>query len=137
MSVPAISVWEDVRNEPPPGVSCQVDVLSKTPRQLFGAIHGEHGNSDPIRAQERARQPCAMYFSMIFPWPKRCAMLSVLSSSAINLTEELHRTRQDLILARYEASNLAEQLERRRGQVLQHLNSCWSSWKDRFLLGNQ
>ena len=67
-------------------------------------------------------------------------MLSVLSSSAINLTEELHRTRQDLILARYEASNLAEQLERRRSQVLQHLSSCWSSWKDRFLdesIGNR
>ncbi|CAK8998567.1 unnamed protein product [Durusdinium trenchii] len=52
-------------------------------------------------------------------------MLSVLSSGTINLTEELHRTRQDLIEARFEAANLAEALAQKRERFVEHLESFW------------
>lgn len=56
-------------------------------------------------------------------------MLSVLSSSTINLTEELHRTRQDLILSRFEAANLADALAGKRVKVVQHLENFWGNLK--------
>ena len=53
-------------------------------------------------------------------------MLSVLSSTTINLSEELHRTRQDLVSARLEAAGLADALARKRTGVAQHLDSFWA-----------
>eukprot|EP00435_Cladocopium_sp_Y103_P038099 s1313_g10.t1 len=57
------------------------------------------------------------------------AMLSVLSSSTINLTEELHRTRQDLILCRFEAAGLSDALALKRTRVVQHLENFWGLLK--------
>ncbi|CAL1144332.1 unnamed protein product [Cladocopium goreaui] len=56
-------------------------------------------------------------------------MLSVLSSSTINLTEELHRTRQDLILSRFEAAGLADALALKRTRLVQHLENFWGLLK--------
>ena len=74
------------------------------------------------------------------PWPKRnCPlfvqngipdpMLSVLSSSTLNLSEELHRTREDLILSRFEAAKLSDALAKKRHKVTQHLDSFWGVLK--------
>ncbi|CAE7550650.1 spnA [Symbiodinium sp. CCMP2456] len=58
-------------------------------------------------------------------------MLSVLSSSAVHLSEELHRTRQDLVAARCEAAQLAAALQQKRTWVAQHLESVFKVLQQR------
>ncbi|CAE7919408.1 spnA [Symbiodinium necroappetens] len=58
-------------------------------------------------------------------------MLSVLSSSAVHLSEELHRTRQDLVAARCEAAQLAAALQQKRTWVVQHMESVFKVLQQR------
>ena len=70
--------------------------------------------------------------STIVPSPKTGIpdpMLSVLSSSTLNLSEELHRTREDLILSRFETAKLSDALAKKRQKVTQHLDSFWGVLK--------